>query len=84
VPTFADRGYHVISVTDPYGHILGLLDRNTNYNYGETEYIVTEQTGITQRFRLVFGRCLIRNPVGTPDILMFLVVFLRPSREIPG
>jgi hypothetical protein len=39
VPTFADRGCHVVSVTDPYGHILGFLDRtccvnpidNTNY-----------------------------------------------------
>jgi hypothetical protein len=27
VPTFADRGCHVVSVTDPYGHILGFLDR---------------------------------------------------------
>jgi hypothetical protein len=25
VPTFADRGCHVISVTDPYGHILDCL-----------------------------------------------------------
>jgi hypothetical protein len=23
VSTFADRGSHVVSVTDPYGHILG-------------------------------------------------------------
>jgi hypothetical protein len=28
VPAFADRGYHVVSVTDPYGRILGFLDRN--------------------------------------------------------
>jgi hypothetical protein len=28
VPTFADRGSHMISVTDPYGHILGSLDRS--------------------------------------------------------
>jgi hypothetical protein len=28
VPTFADRGYHVVSVTDPYGRILGFLDRS--------------------------------------------------------
>jgi CBS-domain-containing membrane protein len=28
VPTFADRGCHVVSVTDPYGRILGFLDRN--------------------------------------------------------
>jgi hypothetical protein len=26
LPTFADRGCHVISVTDPYGRILGFLD----------------------------------------------------------
>jgi CBS-domain-containing membrane protein len=27
VPTFADRGCHVVSVTDSYGRILGFLDR---------------------------------------------------------
>jgi hypothetical protein len=27
LPTFADRGCHVVSVTDPYGRILGFLDR---------------------------------------------------------
>jgi hypothetical protein len=26
VLTFADRGFHVVSVTDPCGHILGFLD----------------------------------------------------------
>jgi hypothetical protein len=28
VPTFADRGYHVVRVTDPDGCILGFLDRS--------------------------------------------------------
>jgi hypothetical protein len=28
VPTFADRGYHVVSLTDSYGHILDFLDRS--------------------------------------------------------
>jgi CBS-domain-containing membrane protein len=28
VPTFADRGRHVVSVTDPYSHILGFLDQS--------------------------------------------------------
>jgi CBS-domain-containing membrane protein len=28
VPTFTDRRSHVVSVTDPYGRILGLLDRS--------------------------------------------------------
>jgi hypothetical protein len=27
VPTFADRGCHMVSVTDPYGRILGFIDR---------------------------------------------------------
>jgi hypothetical protein len=27
-PTFADRGCHVVSVTDPYGRILGFLERD--------------------------------------------------------
>jgi hypothetical protein len=27
VPSFVDRGRHVVSVTNPYGHILGFLDR---------------------------------------------------------
>jgi CBS-domain-containing membrane protein len=31
VPTFADRGCHVVSVTDPYGRILGFLDRDMLY-----------------------------------------------------
>jgi CBS-domain-containing membrane protein len=26
VPTFADRGCHVVIVTDPYGRIIGFLD----------------------------------------------------------
>jgi CBS-domain-containing membrane protein len=28
VPTFADRGCHVVSVMEPYGRILGFLDRS--------------------------------------------------------
>jgi hypothetical protein len=28
VPTFVDRGCHADSVTDPYGRILGFLDRS--------------------------------------------------------
>jgi CBS-domain-containing membrane protein len=28
VPTFADRGCHVVRVTDPHGRILGSLDRS--------------------------------------------------------
>jgi hypothetical protein len=28
LPTFADRGCHVVSVTDPHGRILSFLDRS--------------------------------------------------------
>jgi hypothetical protein len=30
VPTFADRGCHVVSMMDPYGRILSFLDRGRN------------------------------------------------------
>jgi hypothetical protein len=30
LPTFADRGCHVVSMTDPYGCILSFLDQSTN------------------------------------------------------
>jgi hypothetical protein len=38
VPTFADRGCHMVRLANPYGRILGFLDRdddeniNSNYN----------------------------------------------------
>jgi hypothetical protein len=32
LPTFADRGCHVVSVTDPYGRILCFLDRSRNFS----------------------------------------------------
>jgi hypothetical protein len=32
LPTFANRGCHVVSVTDPYGRILGFLDRSRYFS----------------------------------------------------
>jgi hypothetical protein len=32
VPTFADRGCHVVSVTDPYGRIFDFLDRSRYFS----------------------------------------------------
>jgi hypothetical protein len=32
VPTFVDRGCHMVSVTDPYGRILGFLDRSRYFS----------------------------------------------------
>jgi hypothetical protein len=31
VPTFADRGCHIVSMTDPYGRNLGFLDRSRHF-----------------------------------------------------
>jgi hypothetical protein len=33
VPTFADRGCHVVSVTNPYGCILGSIDRSRYFSF---------------------------------------------------
>jgi hypothetical protein len=33
VPTFADRGCHVVSVTDPYGHNFGLLNPTQTHTH---------------------------------------------------
>jgi hypothetical protein len=32
VPTFADRGCHVVGVTEPYGRYLGFLDRSRYFS----------------------------------------------------
>jgi hypothetical protein len=32
LPTFADKGCHVVSVTDPYGRILSFLDRSRYFS----------------------------------------------------
>jgi CBS-domain-containing membrane protein len=32
VANFADKGCHVVSVTDPYGRILGFLERNRYFS----------------------------------------------------
>jgi hypothetical protein len=34
-PTFANRRYHMVSVTDPEGRILGFLDRSRYFSFQE-------------------------------------------------
>jgi hypothetical protein len=36
VPTFADKGFHVVSVTDPYSRFLGFLDRSRYFFFQAT------------------------------------------------
>jgi hypothetical protein len=40
VPTFADRGCHVVRATDPYGRILGFLDRITQIALHYTHIVI--------------------------------------------
>jgi hypothetical protein len=46
VPTIADRGYHVVSVMDPYGRIFEFLDRSshlhTNFNSRKQIFLIVE------------------------------------------
>jgi hypothetical protein len=56
VPTFADRGYHVVSVTDVYGRILGSLERSIAYNNNnnnKTVALVVSELKPTERMPLV-------------------------------
>jgi hypothetical protein len=60
VPTFADRGCHVVSVTDPFGRVLGFLDRR--HNKTKTKLLGLSprttpdegQSPETQRFRALY------------------------------
>jgi hypothetical protein len=36
MPTFADRGYRVVSTTDPHGRIIGCLDRSRLWIFSQT------------------------------------------------
>jgi hypothetical protein len=37
VPIFADRGCHMVSATEPHGHILDFLDRKQNYTHNTNQ-----------------------------------------------
>jgi hypothetical protein len=44
-PTFADRECHVVSVTYPYGSILGFLDRSRYFYLPSSSSVVLERLG---------------------------------------
>jgi hypothetical protein len=52
VPTFADRGCHVVIVTDPYGRILGFIDwsRYFFFQVAPQLYSEAEQTPIQTHY----------------------------------
>jgi hypothetical protein len=52
---FADRVCHVVSVTDPYGHILGFLDRS-RYTFlsSSSSVVLTRLSGLRCRPTIFF------------------------------
>jgi hypothetical protein len=46
MPSFADRGCHVVSVTDPYGRILGFLDRSRYFSVCQMSNVGQERERI--------------------------------------
>jgi hypothetical protein len=61
VPTFTDRGCHVVSVTDPYGRILVFLDR-TVYNLHLKYWGKRDRNGAPKTNVFASG-----SPVANPD-----------------
>jgi hypothetical protein len=49
VPTSAERGCHVVSVTDPHGRILDFLDRESTVKVKKKRKENIGQTGISER-----------------------------------
>jgi hypothetical protein len=49
VPTSADRGCHVVSVTDPYGRILGFIDRSRYFSSSSSSIILRRLSGPRSR-----------------------------------
>jgi hypothetical protein len=48
VPTFEDRGCHVVSVSDPYGRNLGILHRSRYFFFQVAPSLVLKQMEWTQ------------------------------------
>jgi hypothetical protein len=46
---FADRGCHVVSVTDPYGRILGFLDGAATFLSSSSSVVLTRLSGPRSR-----------------------------------
>jgi hypothetical protein len=42
---FADRGYRVVSATDPHGRILGFLDRSPYYLFQAAPQLCSRKSG---------------------------------------
>jgi hypothetical protein len=59
VRTFADRGCHVVSVTDPYSRNLGLLDRSRYFSFSSSSSIVVNRLSGPRSRPITFSEDLV-------------------------
>jgi hypothetical protein len=60
VPNFADRKCHVVSVTDPYGRNLGLLDRSRYYFFQVAPQLYSRDCVSTVKYSFSFTQVTYR------------------------
>jgi hypothetical protein len=68
LPTFADRGCHVVSVTGPYGRILGFLDRSRYFSIKQLLSCSHEAEWTRSRPTTFFFLVVPRIEPGPPDL----------------
>jgi hypothetical protein len=79
VPNFADSGIHVVSVTEPYGRILGFLDRFINIkSNSDTEHYRRQAVYQAAVSSYLTGLCHIHTGDGSwlcPHFKFFCFIF---------
>jgi hypothetical protein len=65
---FADRGCHVVSVMDPYGRILGFLDRSRYFLSSSSSVVLTRLSGPRSRPINLFSLVVPGIEPGPPDL----------------
>jgi hypothetical protein len=72
VPTFADRWCHVVSVTDPYGRILGFLVRSSYFFLSSSSIVLTWLSEPCSRYHSNYFQ-----EVPSPSMLIYCHGFMR-------
>jgi hypothetical protein len=80
LPTFADRGCHVVSVMDPYGRILGFLHRSRYFSISSSSVVLTRLSGPRSRPTTFFLLVVPGIEPGPPN-LQPRTLITRPQRQ---
>jgi hypothetical protein len=68
LPTCADRGCHVVSVTHPSGRILGFLDRSRYFLSSSSSVVITKLSGPRSKPTTFFFLVVPGIEPGPPDL----------------